>query len=321
VRILLAPRCQLFFMLREFALKHFRQGVYWLAILGVWMVAPVALADQAAWNESNIRHSFEAASGVAAGNQQLPCDKAWQVSIDSNAAGVTITDSVGAVRQLALHEGLLAQWHRSASGCAVVLASRDGWVFRLDLRQAVVSAKVRVGLRVRGTVLSEPRAGQPALLAVTNDLPHTLPILDEYLQLQKLISVTGRYGQNSSAVLGIVVSAPRQSFVLALQSVPELWELSYNPKAPEIALGMVHDFQYREGSFVPGYLNPQRISLTAPATQFRLSDDGHEVWSVHARASDRQSASIPVVVTHLDVRRQIAELTLPVGMMLDRLAR
>ena len=33
------------------------------------------------------------------------------------------------------------------------------------------------------------------------------------------------------------------------------------PKADDIPAGMIHDFRYREGSFVPGFLNPLRTQL------------------------------------------------------------
>jgi hypothetical protein len=277
------------------------------------------MAGQATWTSADVTSSFESASGWAGSQEQALCDARWQVAVTAGATGVKITDPAGVVRQVALRAALLPKWHKSSNGCAVLLASRDGWVFRLDVQRAEVSARVRVGLHLRGTVLSAPPAGQPALLAVDNETPHTLPILDEYLQLQKMLAVTDRYGQHSAAVLGIAVSAPRQSFVLALENVPELWEVSYNPRAPDIALGMVHDFQYREGQFVAGYLNPQRTSLALPATDFRLSPDGHEVWSLHAAAIDQSHADTAVVVTHLDVRRPVAQRALPPGLGLDSL--
>ncbi len=282
----------------------------WLACSLVLQVC-ASMADQRTWNAPDIARSFQATSGWAGSNLQAPCDARWQVAVAADAAGVKITGPTGVVRQFVVNAGLLPQWHWSSNRCAVLLASRDGWVFRLDVQRAEVSARVRVGLRLRATALSVPHAGQPTLLAIANEAPHTLPILDEYLQLQKLLAVTDRYGQRSSAVLGIAASAPRQSFVLALESVPELWEVSYNSRAPDIALGMVHDFQYREGQFVAGYLNPQRTSLALPAAEFRLSPDGHEVWSLHAET--------PVVVTHLDVRRPVAQRALPSGLGLDSL--
>lgn len=94
--------------------------------------------------------------------------------------------------------------------------------------------------------------------------------------------------------------------------MPELWEISYNPKAPEIALGLVHDFQYHEGSFVPGYLNPQRSTLPSPVTDFLLSESGNEVLTAHAESDLlHPGASARMQVTHLDVRRKVAEFVAP----------
>ena len=35
----------------------------------------------------------------------------------------------------------------------------------------------------------------------------------------------------------------------------------YNPKADDIPAGMIHDFKYKEGALVPGFLNPVRTQL------------------------------------------------------------
>jgi hypothetical protein len=76
--------------------------------------------------------------------------------------------------------------------------------------------------------------------------------------------------KESSRVSAVYDAAPRQSFVAALKDVPEVWEISYNPKADDIPVGMIHDFKYKEGSFIPGFLNPRRSFLSEPLDDFFL---------------------------------------------------
>ena len=42
-------------------------------------------------------------------------------------------------------------------------------------------------------------------------------------------------------------ATPRESFVVALKDIPELWEISLRPQAPPIYDGLVHDYKMGEG--------------------------------------------------------------------------
>jgi hypothetical protein len=99
-------------------------------------------------------------------------------------------------------------------------------------------------------------------------------------------------------------AAPRRSFVAALKDVPEIWEISYNPTAEDLPVGMIHDFQYREGAFIPGFLNPRRTSLSEPMDDFLLTREGNELMGARRIAGNVQ-------IINLDVRKKIAELNLP----------
>jgi hypothetical protein len=92
-------------------------------------------------------------------------------------------------------------------------------------------------------------------------------VLDQDLNLVKLMPAVARDGQEL-ARLRVYDAAPRRSFVVALKDVPELWEVSYDPKAPEVATGLVHDFRSREGTFVPGFLNARRTPLDETLDDF-----------------------------------------------------
>jgi Cytochrome D1 heme domain len=85
-----------------------------------------------------------------------------------------------------------------------------------------------------------------------------------------------------------------------------VWEISTNLTAEDVAVGLVHDFQYREGAFIPGFLNPRRTTLSEPLDGFAMTPNGNVLIG---RSRDAGKG----VVVHLDVRKQIAELDLPRG--------
>ena len=188
----------------------------------------------------------------------------------------------------------------SPDGRFVYFASRDGWISKYDLWSLRLVAEVRAGLNTRNAAVSS----DGRIVAVANYLPHSLVLLDDRLQLLKVIDVADISGKTSSRVSAVYDAAPRRSFVAALKDVKELWEISYDPKAPEIAQGLVHDFRYREGSFIPGFLNPRRTQLDDYLDDFFFTASYNEVIGASRDAGRGQ-------VVHLDVRRQIAALALP----------
>lgn len=286
------------------------------------LASPWAPTPAASWDEAHIRGSLHVfANGQPSETTRCVAGAMhqWRVLINPDAATVRIVEVGSPPRPLALREGLLSEVHYVPDGRHALLATRSGWILRLDLEQARLVAEVRVGLVLRGAALSAPREGLPSLLAVANEVPRTLAVVDEQLKLVQLLRVADKTGRTTSRVAAIRIAKARNSFVATLMDVPELWEISYNPKAPEIALGLVHDFQFREGYFVPGYLNPQRSMLPSPALDFLLTEAGHEVLTVHRDSDAVQPApSARLQVTHLDVRRKVAELGLPGSPALDR---
>ena len=91
---------------------------------------------------------------------------------------------------------------------------------------------------------------------------------------------------------------------MIFETLPELWEISYDPKAPEIPVGLIHDFRYREGAFVPGFLNPRRSILADVLDDFFFTPDFSELMGTSREGKRAQ-------VVHLDVRRAIASVELP----------
>jgi mono/diheme cytochrome c family protein/DNA-binding beta-propeller fold protein YncE len=187
----------------------------------------------------------------------------------------------------------------SPDGRFVYFASRDGWIAKYDLWNLTLVAEVRAGLNTRNAAVS----GDGKYVAVANYLPHTLTILDANLDLVKVLPVTDREGKRSSRVSAVYDAAPRKSFVVALKDVQELWEVSYDPRAADIPVGLIHDFRYREGAFLPGFLNPRRTQLDDYLDDFFFTHDYSQL--VGASRDARQGQ-----VVHLDVRRKIATVDL-----------
>ena len=188
----------------------------------------------------------------------------------------------------------------SPEGRFVYFASRDGWISKYDLWNMTLIAEVRAGINARNAAVS----ADGKWVAVANYLPHTLVILDADLQLVKVLPVSDKAGKISSRVSAVYDAAPRQSFVAALKDLKEVWEISYNPAAPEIPAGAIHDFQYREGAFVPAFLHPQRSQLDDYLDDFFFTQGYDEVMGASREAGKGQ-------VINLDARKKIADLALP----------
>src|SRR5690606_27548182 len=137
----------------------------------------------------------------------------------------------------------------SPDGRFVYFASRDGWISKYDLHNLTMIAEVRAGLNTRNLAVSND--GRWVL--VGNYLPGNLVVLDARdLSLVKPIPTVGSDG-TPSRVSAVYTAPQRDSFVVALKDVQEVWELSY-AGTPDftprriIAADYLDDF-----SFTPDY--------------------------------------------------------------------
>ena len=188
----------------------------------------------------------------------------------------------------------------SPDGRYVTFVSRDGWVQRYDLWNLRMVSEIRVGLNTRNIALSS----DGRYLMAANYLPHTLVVLDAELNFVKLLPVTDKDGKQSSRVSAVYDAAPRKSFVAALKDIPEVWEISYDDKAEPIPTGLVHDYRYKEGAFIPGKLNPRRSVLEGLLDDFFFTRSYAEILGAGREGGKAQ-------VVHLDVRRKIATVDVP----------
>jgi DNA-binding beta-propeller fold protein YncE len=191
----------------------------------------------------------------------------------------------------------------SPDGRFVFIMSRDGWVQKYDIWSLRETARVRAGLNSRNIAISKDGKH----LAVANYLPRTLTILSTTdLSVEKIFDVATKDGEKSR-VSAVYQAPPRDSFILALKDVPEIWEVATDPDAAPIYEGFVHS---REKGMVEGIPSSQglfalrRIKVSEPLDDFFFDPDYRNLIGA-ARDSDRG------VVVNLNVGREIAELPLP----------
>lgn len=188
-------------------------------------------------------------------------------------------------------------------GRFVFIMSRDGWVQKYDLWSLAEVGRVRAGLNSRNIAISKD--GQ--YLAVANYLPRTLTILATAdLSVERVFEVAGRDG-TPSRVSAVYQAPTRDSFILALKDVAEVWEVATDPDAAPVYEGFVHS---REKGMVEGLASSEglfarrRIVVSEPIDDFFFTPDYRNLIGA-ARDGARG------VVVNLNVGREIAELPLP----------
>ncbi|MDX8412264.1 MAG: cytochrome D1 domain-containing protein [Mariprofundaceae bacterium] len=136
----------------------------------------------------------------------------------------------------------------SPDGRFVYFASRDGWISKFDMYNLKMVVEVRAGINTRNLAIS----GDGRYIMVGNYLPHSVVILDALdLSVIKLIPVTDKKQKKTSRVSAVYQAAPRNSFIVALKDLKEVWEISYADDAVPPYTGLVHDYRKDSGEVLP----------------------------------------------------------------------
>lgn len=187
-------------------------------------------------------------------------------------------------------------------GRFVFVMSRDGWVQKIDLWAMQEVARLRAGVNSRNIAIS--RDGKH--LAVANYLPHSLTILSVAdLSVEAIFDVADKEGM-SSRVSAVYQAPQRDSFILALKDIPEIWEISTDPNAEPVYEGFVHSHEKGMVEGIPssqGLFARRRIEVTEPLDDFFFTPDYRFLIGA-ARESDRG------VVVNLNVGRETHTLPL-----------
>jgi len=188
-------------------------------------------------------------------------------------------------------------------GRYVFFMSRDGWVSKYDLWAFSMVAEVRAGINSRNIAMSKDGKH----LAVANYLPHTLVILStEDLSIERIFKVADKDG-NSSRVSAVYQAPPRNSFIVALKDVPEVWEIATDPNAPPVFTGLVHSHEKGMQEALSnnyGLFALRRIEVSEPLDDFFFSPSYR---SLLGSARDGTSA----VVVNMHVGQEVARIPLP----------
>lgn len=188
-------------------------------------------------------------------------------------------------------------------GRFVFIMSRDGWVQKYDIWSLREVGRIRAGLNSRNIAISK----DGRWLAVANYLPNTLTVLStQDLSVARIFEVADKTGAPSR--VSAVYQAPnRNSFILALKDVPEIWEIATDPNAAPVYEGYVHSHEkgmVEALATSQGLFALRRIAVSEPIDDFFFDP---EYRNLIGAARDGSKG----VVVNLTVGREIAELPLP----------
>lgn len=183
------------------------------------------------------------------------------------------------------------------------LASRSGWVGKLDLQTLRWEAEVRAGLATRALTLSP----DDRWLIVANASPNTLAVLDAGdLRLVKPIEVRDSDGR-PSGVSSVRPLPARGSFAATLDGSPEVWEISYRIPPPPGFGQWTHDHRKDSGdAATPDPFPVRRLRASVSLGDFYVTPDGAQMV---ARTRDGAGGE----VVDFDLGRPFRRLALPGG--------
>lgn len=191
----------------------------------------------------------------------------------------------------------------SPDGRFVFVMSRDGWIQKYDLWALREVGRVRAGLNSRNIAMSK----DGKWLAVANYLPHTLTILSTSdMKVEKIFEVADSKGA-TSRVSAVYQAPTRDSFILALKDVPEIWEIATNPKAEPVYEGFVHSHENSMKEALAssvGLFARRRIAVSQPLDDFFFDPEYRNLIGAGREGGN-------AVVVNLIVGREIAEIALP----------
>ncbi len=272
-----------------------------------WIYQPAATPPT--WGDDDIR----ASRVETAGAKDLPAKPAWTADpmniflvVEGGDHHVSVLDGdrFEVIHRFASRYALHGGPKFTPDGRYVFFGSRDGWVTKYDLWNLTVVAEVRAGLNMRNVAVS----GDGRWVMAANYLPRTAVLFDADLNLAKRFDATTLDGKSASRVSAVYDAAPRHSFVLALKDLPEVWEISYDPKAAPIYDGLVHDYKMGEAIAKPGYQNVRRTPLDGPLDDFFFDQSYAHVLGSTRPQPGAAGGTPTAQVVNLDARRKIAEL-------------
>jgi hypothetical protein len=171
--------------------------------------------------------------------------------------------------------------------CGATPDSKPDWCAATEPKRVVMSADDR-------------------LLLVATQSPPTVRIFDHDRKLVRSYPIATRDGKTSSDAYAVYDAIVRKSFLIVLRDLPELWEISYDPRAEPIYDGLVHDYRMGEALGQTGYLGVRRTLLNESVRDLFFDEGYRHAISVNTGRDGKLRAN----VINLDIRRGIANIEL-----------
>lgn len=187
----------------------------------------------------------------------------------------------------------------SSTGRYVYFTSRDGWISKFDMYRFEVVAEIKAGINTRNAAVS----ANDRYVLVGNYLPQNMVLLDAHdLSLIKVIPAIGKNGE-SSRVSAVYTARPRESFMIAMKDVKEIWELNYSDDPPAgFSADWNHDYRKDSGDADHEIFPIKRMSVDHYMDDF-FFDQGY----VRVIGSSRDGGTL---VFDLDLKRVTHKLDL-----------
>ena len=144
------------------------------------------------------------------------------VELGDHSASLLDGDKLEVIHRFKTRPALHGGPKFSSDGRYVYFASRDGWVSKFDIYNLKMLHEIRAGINTRNIAISTD--GKTVL--VGNYLPHNLVVLDaDDLSFKNEVKVIS--GEQSSRVSAVYTAPPRNSYIVALKDIAEIWEIPY----------------------------------------------------------------------------------------------
>jgi len=248
--------------------------------------------------ESRIVHATPLADGAALRHHSDPLNLFVVVETGDHHVTVLDGDTFSPIHRFKSRYALHGGPKFSPDGRFVYFASRDGWVSLFDLHALTLLCEVRAGINTRNLAVS----ADGRYVMVANYLPHTLVLLNAVdLTLEKIIAVEDGHG-SSSRVSAVYDAPPRESFIVALKDLKELWEIQYGDEP--VYYGRVHDYRDEGAPEVSERFPIRRIRLDDYLDDFFFDPSYQHVIGAARDAGNGQ-------VVNLAVGRKVADIDLP----------
>ena len=252
----------------------------------------------------------DCASGVVKGSTSLPAPMSARPVFDVGRTTVLVATTDGAVHALdGKSLGRLARVEPGFMVTALAAAPGEaGFALAGGRGEDPVSARSPVSLEEIHRYRRPDSASLPTASGAGKPVERNTGAPQASSTLPRHVSgdLPPREPVEVSAILPIV---ERQRFVVAFANQPLIWEIAWNPDAPPVLLGLVHDYRMGEAVPLAGRLTARPFKVANGTRHLVPGASSFEVLRLDARGG--------AGVIDLNVRREIERLPAEPGSVED----